>query len=58
MIDQIYDRHYQVARETMNATTFAALKKFFASAGAAFRTLNRIEYSAPWNERARPARCS
>ncbi|MEO6199426.1 MAG: hypothetical protein ABIO68_05785 [Sphingomicrobium sp.] len=48
MIDQIFDRNYQGARHAMNADATHLLQRFFESASAAFKALNRIEYSAPW----------
>jgi hypothetical protein len=48
MIDQIYDRHYQGARQAMNADATRQFERLFRAVGNAFAVLNRIEYSAPW----------
>lgn len=58
MIDQIFDRNYQGARHAMNSGAARLFERFYRSAADAFRVLNRIEYSAPWNERARKVHCN
>jgi len=57
MIDQIFDRNYQGARHAMNSEATAMFERFFRAAANAFKVLNRIEYSAPWTDRARKVQC-
>lgn len=57
MIDEIFDRGYQAGRADLNAGLDWLLARIAASAGNAFRVLNRIEYDAPWLHRNRPAGC-
>ena len=56
MVDEIFDRHYQAARNELNG----ALSDLFGRLGRAiansFTVLNRIEYSAPWISRPKRAR--
>lgn len=56
MIDEIYDRHYQSGRDQLNAAITTGLTRLGRSVGIAFAVLNRIEYEAPWNAKARRVR--
>jgi hypothetical protein len=58
MVDEIFDRQYQAARSDLNASLAAGLARLAGTAGNAFRVLNRIEYQAPWAQRANKAHCS
>jgi hypothetical protein len=52
MIDEIHDRGYQAGREQLNAALVAALSKLGSALHNAFGVLNRIEYDAPWADKA------
>lgn len=53
MIDEIFDRQYRASRQQLNASLSTAAAGAVAAIANAFAVLNRIEYSAPWNERSR-----
>ena len=56
MIDENFDRHYQAGRAALNADIAAGLSRMGRAIDAAFESLHRIEYSAPWIDSARRAR--
>jgi hypothetical protein len=56
MIDEIFDRNYQVGRAGFNGALTQAFARFGHAIGNAFAVLNRIEYSAPWTAKPRKAR--
>ena len=56
MIDEIFDRHYQESRNELNAAIGRGFSRLRRTVGKAFEVLNRIEYSAPWEAKARRAR--
>jgi hypothetical protein len=56
LIDEIFDRHYQAGRAALNADIVGALSRLGRAIDSAFESLHRIEFSAPWIERARRAR--
>lgn len=56
MIDEIFDRTYQSGRTELNRGLDRLFSRIGASAGNAFRVLNRIEFDAPWVERRRRTR--
>ena len=56
MIDEIFDRTYQSGRTELNRGLDRLFGRIGASAGNAFRVLNRIEFDAPWVERRRRTR--
>jgi len=58
MIDEIYDRQYQVGREALNASIAGLLRRLGDATGNAFKVLNRIEYSAPWSIQSKRAKCN
>ena len=58
MVDEIYDRHYQAARGDLNKAMAGALRHFGHAVSNAFNVLNRIEYQAPWNAKAKRVRCN
>ena len=49
MMDQIYDRNYQVARADLNRAIETGLSRLGREIANVFVTLNRIEFAAPWN---------
>ncbi len=55
MNDEMFDRTYQQGRAAFNRDLGAASDKFVTSLGASLRTLNRIQWSAPWKKQARRA---
>lgn len=57
MIDETYDRHYQAARSDLNAAIAAGFARLCSAVGDAFAVLQRIEYDAPWLQKANKARC-
>jgi hypothetical protein len=52
MIDEIFDRAYREGRAELNASLTGAFHGFAAGVRDAFVVLNRIEYRAPWIDRA------
>lgn len=58
MIDEIYDRHYQAGRSELNATIIGGIGRLGRAVGNAFNVLNRIEYDAPWSNKAKRVRCN
>ncbi len=58
MIDEIYDRHYQIGRDELNSTILRGLTRLGGAVGNAFAVLNRIEYEAPWKVNVRRIRCN
>ena len=56
MIDEIFDRNYQVGRNELNAALLSAVSRFGHAVSNAFAVLNRIEYSAPWTLKQRRVR--
>ena len=57
MVDQLYDRDYQVGRDALNASLVVLAGRLGRALDNAFSVLNRIEYSTPWNARARSVPC-
>ena len=55
MVDEIFDRQYQAGRADLNRTILTIAVKLGKSIGDAFKVLNRIEYSAPWQVKPRRA---
>jgi hypothetical protein len=56
MIDELYDRAYRDSRADLNASlagTFAGIGK---ALGDSFKVLHRIEWSAPWEQKAKRGR--
>ncbi|HYX47802.1 MAG TPA: hypothetical protein VE820_13420 [Sphingomicrobium sp.] len=56
MVDEIYDRHYQDARNELNAALARGAARLGNAISNAFRVLNRIEYDSPWTARAKHVR--
>ena len=56
MIDEIYDRHYQDARNELNAALIRGAAQLRNAVLNSFRVLNRIEYEAPWTAKAKHVR--
>lgn len=50
MIDEMYDRAYQHGRAALNRDLAAASDKVASKFGETLRTLNRIQWSAPWKK--------
>jgi hypothetical protein len=48
MMDEIFDRHYQVGRTELNASITSAFSRLGKAVDTAFAVLNRIAYSEPW----------
>jgi hypothetical protein len=48
MIDEIFDRQYQLGRDALNASIGSALARVGKAAANAFAVLNAIEYETPW----------
>jgi hypothetical protein len=57
MVDQLYDRDYQVGRDALNATLVGLAGRLGRAVDNAFSVLNRIAYSAPWTVKARRVHC-
>lgn len=58
MLDEIFDRDYQVAREALSASVAANVSRLGHAIHNAFQVLNRIEYQAPWAAKSKRARCN
>lgn len=58
MVDEIFDRHYQSARRSLNGTLAHGFAALGAAIGTAFDVLVRIEYQAPWSARITRPRCN
>ena len=56
MIDEIYDRNYQVGRADLSAALIRGMAALACAIGNAFAVLNRIEYAAPWSTSPRNGR--
>ena len=50
MIDQNFDRDYQVARQQLNGGIVALARRLGREANEVFDALNRINFSAPWTD--------
>jgi hypothetical protein len=53
MIDEIYDRGYQAGRAELHAgidRLGARIGNTFKAIGPGLAALNRLEWTAPWNE--------
>jgi hypothetical protein len=53
MVDQIYDRQYQAGRAELHAGIDRLGRKIIEG----FRTLNRIQFEAPWKRSQRTRTC-
>ena len=53
MVDEIYDRHYQAARNELNASLSRGFARLGHAMANAFQVLNRIEYDSPWIAKAK-----
>jgi hypothetical protein len=58
MIDEIFDRHYQSARADLNGAIASAASHIARAVGDSFKVLHRIEWSAPWEQNSKRARCN
>lgn len=56
MIDEIFDRGYQSGRPGLNAGIDRALARLAKGTGGVFRSVNRIQFAAPWADRRKPGR--
>jgi hypothetical protein len=57
MIDQQYDRDFQLSRVAMYSTFATAASHLLRLTLQSFKVLNRIEYSSPWTMKARRGSC-
>ena len=55
MIDDLFDRDYQAGRTELDVALSISAARQFANA---FKVLNRIEYSAPWQSKRTRAGCN
>ena len=53
MMDEIFDRNYQAGRAELNAGIDRALARLAKAVGDTFRSIHRVQFSAPWNQRRR-----
>lgn len=58
MIDEFFDQTYQSGRAGLNAGLDRGFNRIARSVGAAFDSLYRIQFAAPWNKRSRNTRCA
>ena len=58
MIDEIFDRTYQSGRAELNAGLDRGFNRIARSVSAAFNSIHRIQFAAPWNKRSRNTKCA
>lgn len=58
MLDEIFDRDYQVGRDALSASVANSVSRLGQAVHNAFQVLNRIEYQAPWTAKSKRARCN
>jgi hypothetical protein len=58
MVDEIYDRHYQDARNALNASLAGGFGRLARAVRNTFEVLVNIEYEAPWTAKRPRARCN
>ena len=51
MVDEIYDRAYQVGRSDLHGGIERLIRSVANGLSVTFDTLHRIEWDAPWNAR-------
>jgi len=56
MVDEIFDRAYRESRGELNASLASAFTGIGRLIGDSFNVLHRIEWSAPWDQKAKRAR--
>jgi hypothetical protein len=56
MVDEIFDRNYQSARADLNDGLRVLFSGIGRAVGDSLKVLHRIEWSAPWEAPAKPAR--
>jgi len=56
MIDELYDRAYRDGRADLNASLAGAVAGIGKAIANSFQVLHRIEWSAPWEQKAKRAR--
>jgi hypothetical protein len=56
MVDEIFDRNYQSARADLNGGLRVLFSGIGRAVGDSLKVLHRIEWSAPWEAPAKPAR--
>lgn len=55
MVDELFDRSYQHGRASMNGNIHSGVSRLARAFGDSFRVLHRIEWSAPWEAKAKRA---
>ena len=58
MVDEIFDRHYQEARDKLHSAFAGLFGKLGHAVANAFEVLAKIEYDAPWTAKAKRVRCN
>jgi hypothetical protein len=53
MVDEIYDRHYQEGRQSLNDGLDRLFARIGTELGKSLATLHRVEWQAPWSGNAR-----
>jgi hypothetical protein len=56
MVDEIFDRAYRDSRSQLNASLAGVFADIGRTLGESFKVLHRIEWSAPWEAKAKRAR--
>jgi len=56
MVDEIFDRGYQAARNELNASVAKAFSELSNTIGDGLNALHRLDWSAPWAATKKPAR--
>lgn len=57
MVDEFFDRGYQLGRSDLNASLSTLVRSLGEALANPFKVLNRIEYSAPWAVKSNSAPC-
>lgn len=56
MVDEIFDRGYQAARQQLNSGVADAFGGMAQTLGDSLKVLHRIEWQAPWHSRKKVSR--
>lgn len=58
MIDEIWDRQYQSGRRELHDGVQHLVERVRCSVGTTFRTIQAIQFDAPWAPRSRDVGCA
>ncbi len=58
MVDEFFDRAYRENRAELNAALAGSIASLGRMIGDSFKVLHRIEWSAPWEQKAKRVRAN